>query len=58
MAPVTQYTDQPTTEPMTLVVYPAPTRRSFWYDDDGKSFAHRQAHGCAWRCAGRTPRGN
>jgi alpha-glucosidase/alpha-D-xyloside xylohydrolase len=45
MAPVTQYTDQPTSEPMTLVVYPGADATSFWYDDDGKSFAHRQG---AW----------
>jgi alpha-glucosidase (family GH31 glycosyl hydrolase) len=45
MAPVTQYTDQPTNEPMTLVVYPGADATSFWYDDDGKSFAHRQG---AW----------
>jgi len=45
MAPVTQYTEQPTSEPMTLVVYPGADATSFWYDDDGKSFAHRQG---AW----------
>jgi alpha-glucosidase (family GH31 glycosyl hydrolase) len=42
LAPVTQYTDQPASEPMTLVVYPGADATSFWYDDDGKSFAHRQ----------------
>ena len=45
MAPVTQYAEQPTSEPTTLVVYPGADATSFWYDDDGKSFAHRQG---AW----------
>ncbi len=45
MAPVTQYTGQPTSEPMTFVVYPGADATSFWYDDDGKSFAHRKG---AW----------
>ena len=45
MAPVTQYTDQPTSEPMTMVVYPGADAMSTWYDDDGKSFAHRRG---AW----------
>jgi alpha-glucosidase/alpha-D-xyloside xylohydrolase len=40
--PVKQYVDEPTTEPMTLVVYPGADGRSTWYEDDGKSFDYRK----------------
>jgi alpha-glucosidase/alpha-D-xyloside xylohydrolase len=42
MSPVKQYTDEPTSEPMTLVVYPGADGESAWYDDDGKSFGYQR----------------
>jgi len=45
MGPVKQYVDEPTAEPLTLVVYPGASGSSFLYDDDGESFAYRQG---AW----------
>ena len=58
MGPVKQYTDEPTTEPTTLVVYPgADNTSSRWYDDDGKSFDYRQGKSSSvtmnWRDAAR-----
>jgi alpha-glucosidase (family GH31 glycosyl hydrolase) len=40
--PVRQYVDEPTTEPMTLVIYPGTDGESIWYEDDGRSFRYRQ----------------
>jgi len=42
MDPVRQYTDEPHTEPTTLVVYPGADGESAWYEDDGKSFDYRR----------------
>ena len=41
MGPVKQYADEPSDEPMTLVVYPGADGASSWYEDDGRSFAYR-----------------
>ena len=49
MGPIRQYVDEPvqglaadpTTAPLTLVVYPGADGTSAWYDDDGRSFAYR-----------------
>jgi alpha-glucosidase/alpha-D-xyloside xylohydrolase len=42
MGPVKQYTDEPTTEPTTLIVYPGADKSSRLYDDDGTSFDYRR----------------
>jgi len=42
MDPVRQYTDEPDTEPTTLVVSPGADGESAWYEDDGKSFDYRR----------------
>ena len=42
MGPIKQYSDEPSTEPTTLVVYPGARGQSSWYDDDGKSFDYRR----------------
>jgi alpha-glucosidase len=42
LGPVRQYTDEPSDEPTTLVVYPGTDGRSMLYDDDGSSFDHRR----------------
>jgi len=42
MDPVRQYTDEPVTDPTTLVVYPGADGESAWYEDDGKSFDYRR----------------
>ncbi len=42
MDPVRQYTDEATTEPTTLVVYPGADGESTWYEDDGNSFDYRR----------------
>jgi alpha-glucosidase/alpha-D-xyloside xylohydrolase len=49
MGPVKQYTDEPSDEPMTIVVYPGADGVSTWYEDDGKSFNY--ARGEAMRVA-------
>jgi alpha-glucosidase len=41
VGPVRQYTEEEVDEPVTLVVYPGPSRTSYLYEDDGISFAHR-----------------
>ena len=38
MGPVKQYIDEPSDEPMTIVVYPGSDGGSTWYEDDGHSF--------------------
>ena len=42
MDPAKQYTDEPSDEPMTIVVYPGADGASAWYEDDGKSFNYRR----------------
>jgi alpha-glucosidase/alpha-D-xyloside xylohydrolase len=42
VGPVRQYTDEPSTEPMTLVVYPGADGESAWYEDDGRTFDYRR----------------
>ena len=41
-APVREYTEQPTSEPMTVVVYPGADGAFTLYEDDGRSFDYRQ----------------
>jgi alpha-glucosidase (family GH31 glycosyl hydrolase) len=57
MGPVKQYTDEPSDEPMTIVVYPGADGTSTWYDDDGKSFNYRSGESMrvsmTWRDATR-----
>jgi hypothetical protein len=45
MGPVKQWTDAPSDEPTTLVVYPGADGASSLYDDDGHTFAYRRG---AW----------
>jgi alpha-glucosidase (family GH31 glycosyl hydrolase) len=40
--PVKQYSAEPSSEPLTLVVYPGVDSTSSWYEDDGKSFDHKK----------------
>jgi len=40
--PVKQYTDEPSTEPVTLTVYPGADGAFTFYDDDGLSFAYER----------------
>ncbi|MEP6834445.1 MAG: TIM-barrel domain-containing protein, partial [Gemmatimonas sp.] len=42
---ISQYADEPETEPTTLVVYPGLDGTSMLYDDDGRSFDYRKG---AW----------
>ena len=42
LGPIKQYADQPSEEPLTLVVHPGASAVSTLYDDDGISFNHRQ----------------
>ena len=42
MGPVRQYVDEPSDEPMTLVVYPGEDGASSWYEDDGTTFDYRR----------------
>ena len=57
MDPARQYTDEPVTDPTTLVVYPGADGESTWYDDDGKSFDYRRGDAMrvvmTWRDASR-----
>src|SRR5262249_19737105 len=41
MGPIKQYADEPTEEPLTLVVYPGANGAASMYDDDGKSFVYK-----------------
>jgi alpha-glucosidase/alpha-D-xyloside xylohydrolase len=43
MGPIKQYTEEPSDELTTLVVYPGARGQSNWYDDDGKSFDYRRS---------------
>jgi alpha-glucosidase/alpha-D-xyloside xylohydrolase len=58
MGPVKQYTSEPSTEAITLAIYPGANGRFQWYDDDGASYAHE--HGdflsvlCEWNDSTRT----
>ncbi|MEO7102152.1 MAG: TIM-barrel domain-containing protein [Gemmatimonadaceae bacterium] len=42
MGPVKQYVDEPSEEPMTLVVFPGADGESSWYEDDGNTFDYRR----------------
>ncbi len=42
MGPVKQYADEPSDEPVTLIVYPGVDGTSMLYEDDGISFDHRR----------------
>jgi alpha-glucosidase/alpha-D-xyloside xylohydrolase len=57
MGPVKQYSEEPTSEPTTLVVYPGANGTSYLYDDDGKSFDYRKGAfmrvAMEWQDAGR-----
>ena len=41
-APVRQYVDQPSDEPLTVVVYPGADGAFVLYEDDGRTFEHRK----------------
>lgn len=45
MGPVKQYTAEPTTEPITLVVYPGADGSSSLYEDDGATMAYQKNTG-------------
>jgi alpha-glucosidase/alpha-D-xyloside xylohydrolase len=45
LGPVRQYAEEPSDEPLELVVYPGANGTSSMYDDDGHTFAYRQG---AW----------
>ncbi len=42
MGPIRQYVDEPSEEPVTLVVYPGADGESTWYEDDGSTFNYRR----------------
>jgi alpha-glucosidase/alpha-D-xyloside xylohydrolase len=42
MGPVKQYTDEPVDAPLSVTVYPGADGAFTLYEDDGKSFAHKQ----------------
>lgn len=56
--PVRQYTAEPSTEPTTLRIYPGADGHSYWYDDDGTSFAYERGAfmriTCDWNDSSRT----
>jgi alpha-glucosidase/alpha-D-xyloside xylohydrolase len=58
LGPIKQYTDEPSDEPLTLVVYPGANGTSALYDDDGISFNHRRGEwmriALGWQDAART----
>jgi alpha-glucosidase/alpha-D-xyloside xylohydrolase len=58
MGPVRQYSSEPSTEPLTLRVYPGADGRSTWYDDDGASYRYEAGEfmraECTWDEATRT----
>jgi alpha-glucosidase/alpha-D-xyloside xylohydrolase len=58
MGPVKQYVDEPTDEPLTLVVYPGADGDSSLYEDDGRSFEYRNGDwmriAIQWRDGDRT----
>lgn len=45
MGPVKQYTDERVDGPLTVTIYPGADGAFVMYEDDGKSFAHREG---AW----------
>jgi alpha-glucosidase/alpha-D-xyloside xylohydrolase len=55
--PVRQYTEEPTTEPATLVVYPGADGTASLYDDDGHTFGYTRGQAMriamTWRDADR-----
>lgn len=58
MGPVRQYAMEPSTEPLTLQVYPGADGRSTLYEDDGSSFRYEQGDftklECSWDNSSRT----
>jgi alpha-glucosidase/alpha-D-xyloside xylohydrolase len=42
MGAIKQYADEPSEEPLTLVVHPGADATSTWYEDDGRSFDYRK----------------
>jgi Alpha-glucosidases, family 31 of glycosyl hydrolases len=57
VGPVKQYTEEPSVEPITIVVYPGADGASTWYEDDGHSFNYRRGESMrvsmTWRDATR-----
>jgi alpha-glucosidase/alpha-D-xyloside xylohydrolase len=57
MGPVRQYVDEPSDEPMALVIYPGDDGASSWYEDDGRTFNYRRGDSMrtmlTWRDADR-----
>jgi alpha-glucosidase/alpha-D-xyloside xylohydrolase len=45
LGPIRQYTEEPTNEPLALIVYPGVSGTSTWYEDDGISFDYKRG---AW----------
>jgi alpha-glucosidase/alpha-D-xyloside xylohydrolase len=58
MGPIKQYADEPSTEPVTLRIYPGFDGHFTWYDDDGISYRHERGEffriECAWNDGTRT----
>jgi alpha-glucosidase (family GH31 glycosyl hydrolase) len=58
VGPVRQYAEEPSTEPVSLMVYPGADGRFTWYDDDGSSFRYESGEfmrvECEWHDRDRT----
>ncbi len=58
VGPVRQYTAEPSTEPVTLRIYPGADGRFTWYDDDGSSYQYESGEfmrvECVWNDRDRT----
>lgn len=54
MGPVRQYVDEPTIEPLSLVVYPGADGTSEWFEDDGRPNGESMRVRMSWRNAART----
>ena len=58
MSPVRQYTGEPTSEPVSLRIYPGADGQFTWYDDDGSSYRYEMGEfmriDCAWNDHDRT----
>jgi alpha-glucosidase/alpha-D-xyloside xylohydrolase len=58
IGPVRQYADEPSTEPITLRIYPGADGRFTWYDDDGTSYRYERGEflraECVWNDSART----
>jgi alpha-glucosidase/alpha-D-xyloside xylohydrolase len=52
--PVRQYVDEPSTEPLALVVYPGADGDSSWFEDDGKISGASMRVRLSWKDAART----